>query len=466
VPTPFTVKNTGTNPGPPLATFDDAGNLRVIGQVYAGGVPSLDDSQVTGGALVQPGVTVAPTGDPGGNADVDAVLAAAETLPASGGVVTMLPSAKWNIRGGQLVINRSGLYINAPGCFINAVGAGDTFRMYDSSPFFDGSRVVHGGGILGYPIVDGSLATDTSCAWHAGDILWLANFIQAQNFTAGDASIGVHLDNQYAITEQAYGRIRGSGNSTGVMFDNSADLSGQATGSFDRFIGDLMIANQANGDGVTLSNGALIANGRLGIYGNFGISDTAYSVLSLLGTNGMAPSGIIGGVLNIGAECNTGGEGASVAPTTITFDTDNGCSIVNCTGILDFSQDQPFTPCSTNFGLFEFAGPIFGDDNLFSLDNLNNPQFGQDVTANATTIFTQWLGVNVVIPTGNFTGTILAPGGFSGQTITLINTGSGTLTFAAAGTSNVADGTSDVLAVNKAARYVWNVNTSLWYRIN
>ena len=45
------------------------------------------------------------------------------------------------------------------------------------------------------------------------------------------------------------------------------------------------------------------------------------------------------------------------------------------------------------------------------------------------------------------------------------NLGSGSLTFAASGASHVADGTSDVIGSLSGATYVWDTNTSLWYRM-
>src|SRR6185312_6741920 len=69
-----------------------------------------------------------------------------------------------------------------------------------------------------------------------------------------------------------------------------------------------------------------------------------------------------------------------------------------------------------------------------------------------------------VAPTGNVTGIILAAGTVAGQVLTVINESAFTVTFAASGTSHVADGTSDVIAATTARKFVWDGNTSLWYR--
>lgn len=65
---------------------------------------------------------------------------------------------------------------------------------------------------------------------------------------------------------------------------------------------------------------------------------------------------------------------------------------------------------------------------------------------------------------GDITGVIMDAGSWPGQERTVINEANHTATFAASGTSNVADGTGDVIAALKAARYVWNTGMSLWYR--
>lgn len=64
--------------------------------------------------------------------------------------------------------------------------------------------------------------------------------------------------------------------------------------------------------------------------------------------------------------------------------------------------------------------------------------------------------------TAAVTGIVLAPGFYTGQRVTLVNKSSFSATFAASGTSNVADGTGDVIAANAAATYTWS--GSLWYR--
>jgi hypothetical protein len=62
------------------------------------------------------------------------------------------------------------------------------------------------------------------------------------------------------------------------------------------------------------------------------------------------------------------------------------------------------------------------------------------------------------------TGIILQAGGFPDQRLTVLNEGAFSITFAASGTSNVADGVSDVIATLTAREFIWDQNNSWWYR--
>lgn len=85
--------------------------------------------------------------------------------------------------------------------------------------------------------------------------------------------------------------------------------------------------------------------------------------------------------------------------------------------------------------------------------------------ATSGTITTAGVSVARVSPTGAVTGVILQAGTFPGQEVTVVNeaVAANTVTFAASGTSNVADGTSSVIAGLTARSFVWDSATSLWY---
>jgi hypothetical protein len=75
-------------------------------------------------------------------------------------------------------------------------------------------------------------------------------------------------------------------------------------------------------------------------------------------------------------------------------------------------------------------------------------------------------GVLSVSASEPLTGLVLAPGSYPGQLAWVINAGNGSLTFGAAGQSNVADGTSDSIAALTARGFVWHAPTARWYRVS
>lgn len=407
--------------------------------------------------MIYAGETVAlsPSGDTSGATDAAAIARAVAELPAPGGVIRLAATGTWYINCGQIVITQSGVFIDATGCYIKATGAGDMIRMYDSSA---PNETYDSGGLLGFPLIDGALTTGNACALHAGDILQLMVYAHVKNFTAGTTSKGVWLDNNYAWTEQASGRILAQHCRTGVMLDNSANTSGQATGSFDRLTMDIFIITGGLGDGLTLTDGAFVTDGRVGLYGNMAANaSTAYSALNITGSNGSGSSLISNSRLDIGVE-NAGGTGTQ--PTTINFGA-GGNEISQCWGGIDFSAHIAFTS-TNNSGQFIYSGDVLGDASLNPI--VYDVPAPTTISTNGQTIFTGYYGTRVANNAGSFTGLILQAGSFDGQRITIINRGTGSYTFAASGTSHVADGASDVIAASTAATYVWSASTSLWYR--
>ena len=82
------------------------------------------------------------------------------------------------------------------------------------------------------------------------------------------------------------------------------------------------------------------------------------------------------------------------------------------------------------------------------------------------TINTGGFAANVVMTAGAVTGIILQKGIRPGQIITVVHKGTGTITFAASGTSNVAYGTSAIIQSLAAAMFVWDDASSLWHPLN
>jgi hypothetical protein len=407
-----------------------------------------------------PGV-VWPSSDVSGVKDTAAVTAAVSALPSTGGVVLLMPGT-WYITCGSIVINRSNVWISAAGCLINALGAGDCFRMYDSSNMF--ARVMWGGGILGSPVIDGTSTTGNSCAFHGGDITGLAVYCQPQNFRAGTTSKGVWLDSQWWWTEQAYGRVTAQNNRVNVQFDNSTgtSVSANATGSYDRLLMDVVINSNGYGDGVVWAGGAFAIDYKLGIWGNFGWSAAAvYSVLKLTGSGPGGASYLDLGELSIGVEVDGSG---TFQPQSINFSASPFTYINRSWGQLDFFFGS-FAASNNSGGHFQFAGTVNGDTTLPCVQNLGNPASTGTLTGNGQTLFTQWYGFVRVNPGASVTGTILQAGGFDSQAVTIRNlSAANSITFAVAGTSNMARGTGEVIAALTEATYHWDGTAALWYR--
>lgn len=88
---------------------------------------------------------------------------------------------------------------------------------------------------------------------------------------------------------------------------------------------------------------------------------------------------------------------------------------------------------------------------------------GSQALSNGSTITPNTAyGSYPVTATAAVTGLIIAAGTYAGQVLKVLNTSAFSLTFAAAATSHVADGTSDVIAADTAATFTWS--GSYWYR--
>jgi hypothetical protein len=87
------------------------------------------------------------------------------------------------------------------------------------------------------------------------------------------------------------------------------------------------------------------------------------------------------------------------------------------------------------------------------------------IARNNSTITTQSLRVVRVTASAAVTGVVLGAGYQRGQAITIIHEGAAanTIMFAASGTSNVADGASDVVSGMTSRTFVWDTATNLWY---
>ena len=92
---------------------------------------------------------------------------------------------------------------------------------------------------------------------------------------------------------------------------------------------------------------------------------------------------------------------------------------------------------------------------------------GTVVTLIASSTIPSNIGVARVTAAGAVAGIIVTPGVRAGQMLCILHEGAAanTLTMAAAGTSNVAGGVTDVYAGLAAHLLYWDSVTSLWYQV-
>lgn len=310
------------------------------------------------------GCSLYPSGVTSGVTDAAAVNAA---ITAGFKYIRLVPSAQWYIECGQVKpTTASGITIDALGCLINAVGAGAVFDWTDTTT--PDTRAQHGGGIVGFPVIDGTLTTGNSYAFHGGDIFQLKLEFQAQNFTAGTTSKGCWIDNRNFWTEQLRGRVLANNCTAGVVFDVSAGNTTN-TGSMERC--EFTVCVDQGGptfDGLVIQNGAFIQDGILNYFGNFGSSVSALTSAALR-INGTTPVGvaqatnsnITNSVLNIGCECDT--ITGTNTPFTIVFGTGNNF-IGACSGNIDFGAANAFQGSNNGGQFVGYIGVVAGDANL------------------------------------------------------------------------------------------------------
>ena len=275
-----------------------------------------------------------------------------------------------------------------PGATIEYYGSGDCIRMYDASNYATRNEQITTG-IYGFLVIDGthSSASVASTGVHAGDIFQLGMFCTVRSFVNYTGSIGVHFDNNYYWAEQLNARIFAASCGTHVMFDNSANTSGDATGSYDRMTVDVFIDQNGAGDGVTCANGAQMFDGRLGIYGNADTSTTQYAILRITGSSAGNYSVINNSMLYMGVECD---DATDTPPYTIYFGSGYN-TIGNCSGVLDFSGANAFTASNNASNMANFVGPVAGDSALVSAlpqGTTNVADSNQVLPANAATAIT------------------------------------------------------------------------------
>jgi hypothetical protein len=198
------------------------------------------------------------------------------------------------------------------------------------------------------------------------------------------------------------------------------------------------------------------------------------------------------------AGCDADSNGAGSGVTGYGFLVNNAvsCTITGCVGeqsITPGNQVYGIAVSGTNTATYIAFNPVKGTggtfhyvsgsgyalldfENIIDLSNANEFRFGAPEFYENSSVETLINGGHIVVETTNGTYPVSSASAVTGvildvwthgpgANIKVVNIGSYPVTFDVAGTSNVADGTSDVLLPAQGASFVWDDNTDLWYRM-
>jgi len=123
-----------------------------------------------------------------------------------------------------------------------------------------------------------------------------------------------------------------------------------------------------------------------------------------------------------------------------------------------------FSGTVTHSGTTAFSGQV----TLGGAIVTSTPAAAQDISGNGQTITLPTAGITKEITAGAArTGTIITAGTVDGQLLILFNSSAAanSVTMAAAGTSNVADGTSCVIPGLRGVMFAWDSGASRWFQL-
>jgi hypothetical protein len=310
---------------------------------------------------------------------------------------------------------------------------------------------------------------------------------QTQNWAAFDNSAGVSNPNAADVIHifgtNTYGNLVGialpQSCVNAMVQDNGVDRNlNQGLTVWDGYsnsiVGNAFHSNSASANN-TYGHVDLAAGvSEVAMSGNiFGPQDSGYPNVASYGVvteAGISPGAILGdiGVLDPSATVNglISTAGANVSPSVVLS---KGGAIIQgpnatqeiiefrkSTGVTVFSMDSGGT-FSVNDGVGKFQAGLAG----------GNGHAAQAITANGDTILNPGVTLLPLSPNNGYNGTIMQPGGEDGQVVWLVNiAGAATgfsITFAAAGVSNVALGAAAVVNPAQSMQLVWDASTALWY---
>lgn len=330
----------------------------------------------------------------GSTDDTTAIQAAVTAVINAGGGTLFFPPGTYVVSS-TITASLAGTYVQfvgVPGATtISFTGTGDCIMMLDTST--PSGRVGHGWPGLTGITIDGTSAGNSSAGLHIGDIQGLFLDLVISNFS-GTSSIGCHFDNANFWTEQCTARLWLTNCTTHVVFD----VTGTGTNSYARGKFEFLIKqNNTNFAGVVIQAGSLLYDCYMRIGGNFAsnASSSTGVVLKLTGTN----SRIRFGELFILCEVAAG----SFTPQTINFGAGSN-TIIDVTGMIDFSSGGNFTASNNAGNMKRFWGSVdgdatLGDDRPHIGSNGNTTQAIATTATSGSPVNVTDLGVSVVATT-------------------------------------------------------------------
>ena len=165
----------------------------------------------------------------------------------------------------------------------NFSGTGDAFRIYGTNVF--GNPV--SGGVRDLTI-DGTSAGAGSAGLHIGDVRAFEYRCAVQNFS-GSGSMNVHLDNQYAWTEETHGYLWLSNGTANLVFDVSSPTTTVAAGSNGGEISQVATWSHPSAGVLDVANAALLpaSGGTI----NVAASGSTTAVVTYTGISGNSLTG-------------------------------------------------------------------------------------------------------------------------------------------------------------------------------
>lgn len=250
----------------------------------------------------------------------------------------------------------------------------------------------------------------------------------------------------------AWSSVGGAGGATGAGGNWSA--TGGRGGSTSGAAGTLTATAGAGGAATTTAGGiaALVGGGSgTGATGNGGVAKiVGGAALSTDGTGGAAQvtGGVATGTGTGGAVTITSGASAGAGGTAGAIAIDTGAA-AGGTG-------AGITLGGTNATKVVVSAPL-----------VSTPATVQDIaTGNTITVPTTAFVKRLTATAGAATGVIVTAGTIDGQKLVVFNVhATNAITFAAAGTSNVADGASSAVAALTGITLVWDSTSSRWYTL-